>query len=109
MKMINTRRQFLTQIITAAGVAGAVASLPALAADAPAHLEESDPTAQALGYKPDTKLVDQKKYPQHQPDQHCAACALYQGAAGSKEGPCGAFGGKIVNANGWCMAYARKP
>jgi hypothetical protein len=33
---------------------------------------------------------------------------LYQGAAGSKSGPCPMFGGKLVDANGWCNAYSKK-
>jgi hypothetical protein len=36
----------------------------------------------------------------------CASCALYQGAAGSAQGPCQLFPGKDVKAAGWCTAWA---
>ena len=84
-------------------------AFPALAADAPAKVQETDPAAQALGYKTDTAKVDAKKYPNHTPDQKCVGCALYTGAADGAEGPCTAFGGKLVTAKGWCAAYAKKP
>jgi hypothetical protein len=39
----------------------------------------------------------------------CSNCALYTGKAGAADGPCGAFGGKLVKAKGWCSAWAKKP
>jgi len=36
----------------------------------------------------------------------CANCALYQGADGSKQGPCQIFPGKEVRAGGWCSSWA---
>jgi hypothetical protein len=105
---MNTRRRFVTQLITAAGIAGCL-RLPALAADAPAKIDESDPTAKALGYTPDTTKVDPKKYPTHKPDQNCAGCALYPRKNATPDGPCTAFGGKLVASRGWCMAYAPRP
>ena len=107
---MNPRRKFLSQL--AAGAAGSVSFLAArsIAADAaPGKMEETDPVGQALGFKRDTTKVDEKKYPQHKSDQKCAACALYTGKPDSTEGPCTAFANKIVPAQGWCMAYAKKP
>jgi high potential iron-sulfur protein len=35
----------------------------------------------------------------------CANCGLYQGAYGSKQGPCQLFPGKDVVAGGWCASW----
>jgi hypothetical protein len=99
-----SRRRFMI-------LAGTVASttvLPAESrADAPV-LSESDPTAQALGYKTDVSKVDKAKFPRYQAGQTCANCQLYQGKPGSPMGPCTTYGGKLVYANGWCNAYVKK-
>ena len=76
-------------------------------ADAPV-LSESDPQAVALGYHTDSSKVDASKYKTHTADQSCSTCQLYAGAAGSASGPCPIFGGKIVNAHGWCTAWVKK-
>lgn len=76
----------------------------------PVKLEETDPVAVALGYKIDTTKVDAVKYPQHKPEQHCSICALVTpGAPAGDFVPCTAFQNKLVAANGWCMAYVKKP
>ena len=108
MNSNHQRRRFLKQLAASIG-ATTLMSLPIRAADAPAVLEESDPTAMALGYKKDTTKVDQTKYPQHKPDQKCVGCLLYTGKPDAAEGPCTAFANKLVTKNGWCMAYAKKP
>ncbi|RKP58542.1 high-potential iron-sulfur protein [Pararobbsia silviterrae] len=101
--MKHARRSFL---LHSAGVLSALAlSGTASAAD---PVAESDPTAQALGYKADGSKVDKTKFARYTPDQKCGNCALYQGAAGSASGPCPMFGGKLVSANGWCNAYSKK-
>lgn len=71
------------------------------------RLEESDPTAQALGYRHDAADVDTASYPRLQPGQTCSNCALYLSDQGSEEGwgGCSIFPGKLVNAEGWCSAY----
>ena len=74
--MKNTRRQFL--IMSAAGAA--TLSLNNLA-QAQAMVAETDPQAQALGYKADTTKVDAKKYPKHAASQKCNNCALWQAKA----------------------------
>ncbi|WP_221031268.1 high-potential iron-sulfur protein [Actomonas aquatica] len=107
MNTTNPRRRFLKQF---AATVGAAALLPLAARAAGAEeLTETDPTAMALGYKKDTTKVDKTKYPQHTPAQKCSGCALYTGKPGDKQGPCTAFANKIVKADGWCMAYAKKP
>jgi hypothetical protein len=101
--MKHTRRSFL---IHSAGVVSALAL--ARTASAADPLSETDPTAQALGYKADAGKVDKTKFSHYQAGDKCATCALYQGAAGSASGACPMFGGKLVNANGWCNAYSKK-
>lgn len=100
--MKNNRRQFL--ILSAAGAA--TLSLSNLV-QAQAMVAETDPQAQALGYKADTTKVDTKKFPKHANEQKCSNCALFQ-AKGGNAGGCSLFAGKQVAANGWCSAWAKK-
>lgn len=105
---MNTRRHFLTKL--AATVATPALLCSRAFGQAPAvKLEESDPTATALGYKEDTTKVDATKYTNHKVTQKCDGCALYTGKGGDASGPCGAFGGKLVTAAGWCAVFAAKP
>ena len=71
-------------------------------------LEESDPTAQSLGYQHHSTQVDGTKYPQHTDQQFCHNCQLYTGKEGEQSGPCSIFPGKAVSANGWCSAWVAK-
>ena len=86
-----------------------VATLMPVAVSAAAHVEESDETAAALGYKHDTKSVDAKKYPKHAATQRCANCAMWQGAATDPWAGCAMFGRKQIAADGWCTAWVNKP
>lgn len=107
---MNTRRHFLFKIAATAPVALGGILLGQGSAPAPGKLEETDPVALALGYKADTTKVDKVKYPQHKPEQKCSNCTLL--TPGYKEGeflPCTAFQNRLVAANGWCMAYVKKP
>lgn len=98
---IMNRRNFIKMIPAAcAGLAIA----PALFA-ATATVSESDPAAAALNYKANAKAV---KSPKYVAGQACKNCNFYQGAAGSANGPCPLFGGKLVSGNGWCSAYVKK-
>lgn len=101
------RRQTLATLVAGAAAVLLAPSL-AQAADELPHLEESDPTANALGYHHDTAKVDAAKRPTHKPEQNCANCNLVQGTAGDAWRPCGLFPGKAVNANGWCAAWVAK-
>lgn len=100
-----TRRTFVRTIAVAGGAM--LAARSALAAD-PVKVQESEPQAQALGYREDTTKVDAAKYPKHAPTQDCANCQLYQGKAGDVSGPCPLFGNKHVMAKGWCTAWVKK-
>jgi hypothetical protein len=101
-----TRRTF-----TGCALAGSciVALVPVTALAAAPHVEESDETAQGLGYRHDTRTVDAKKYPKHAATQRCASCAMWQGAATDAWAGCAMFGRKQIAAEGWCMAWAPKP
>ena len=102
----STRRIFFMRSL-ATGCAFAVA-VPRLA-HAAGHVEETDDVAVALGYKHDTQLVDQKKYPNHTVQQQCSGCAFFQGAPGDAWSGCAMFGRKQIAAGGWCGAWAKKP
>ena len=109
-----TRRQWLGVSVTAAaGLAGAsavAATTTRTAAAALPHLDEKDAQAAALHYVHDAKLVDPKKNPTYKPGQHCANCLQAPTAkAGDKTVACNIFGGRMVNANGWCKVYVKKP
>jgi hypothetical protein len=101
--MQTNRRQFL--LMSAAGAA--TLSLSNLV-HAQAMVAETDPQAQALGYRADTTKVDTKKYPKHANTHRCDNCALYQAKAGAAAGGCSLFAGKQVAASGWCSAWAKK-
>ena len=100
----STRRIFMLR-----SVAGAAIAVPALAGAAPPRVEETDETALAVGYKHDTRKIDQMRYPKHTLAQSCANCALFQGAANDAWGGCAMFGRKHIAAAGWCNAWAPKP
>ncbi|MBR8066094.1 high-potential iron-sulfur protein [Burkholderia ambifaria] len=100
-----SRRRFITATTVLASALAV--GRRAAAADAVA-VQESDANAQALGYKTDASRVDRKKFPKFQPGEACANCQFYQGKADAAMAPCAIFGGKQVNAKGWCSAYAKK-
>ncbi|MGA9341784.1 MAG: high-potential iron-sulfur protein [Rhodanobacteraceae bacterium] len=106
-----SRRRFL-RIVGSGAIAAPFAAvvLPRLArsADLP-HIQESDPTAAALGYKDDVSQVDKAKYPQYKPGQQCGNCRFFEGKPGDVWGPCQLFPGKATNVKGWCAGYNAKP
>lgn len=98
--MVSRRQFILTAIPAAAAVATSGRAL------AQARLDETEAPAVALGYKHDATKVDAKKFPAWQAGRNCANCQLYQGK--DAWGACGAVGGKLVNAKGWCVAWVKK-
>jgi O-methyltransferase involved in polyketide biosynthesis len=103
-----TRREALAALATAAGTLAVTAA--ARAADAPKpHLTANDPTAMALGYFEDGSKVDANKNPTYKPEQRCNNCLQLTGNAGDAWRACNLFPGKLVNANGWCKVYIKKP
>ena len=102
--MKTSRRTFL---ISSIGVASTLALSRQAFADAP-KVTESDPTAQALGYKADASKVDKAKFAKYADGQDCSNCSFYQGKAADAFAPCPMFAGKQVSAKGWCSAYNKK-
>lgn len=101
--MLNKRRHFMI------GVAGSLLSGFALAQKPALNLvQDSDPSAIALGYVSDVQKIDTKKFPQYAAGQHCASCTLFQGTAKDANAPCLAFGGNAVSSKGWCSAWVKK-
>jgi hypothetical protein len=99
-----SRRRFIK--IAASGLvaspfANALLSGTAEAVDT---VSESDPTAIALGYKMDASKASNRK----DKTAVCAGCSFYSGKPGAADGPCSVFGGKLVDAKGWCTAWAKK-
>ena len=104
--MISTNRRIF--IIHAVAGGTALATNLAIAQAGP-KLEETDPTAVALGYKQDATKVDAAKYPKHAAADNCGGCQLFQGKPKEATGGCPLFAGKQVAATGWCSAWAKKP
>ncbi|MDF3833084.1 high-potential iron-sulfur protein [Cupriavidus basilensis] len=96
-----TRRHFLKTMPVAMAASLAAMATPAGAAE----LDEKDPQAVKLGYKADTRKVDQARYPGHAPSQTCANCQLFQEGSSPATGGCVLFGDKQVAAAGWCSAW----
>ncbi len=99
-----SRRRFIK--ITATGLAAAPFASGLLSGTAQAvdAVSEADPTAAALGYKMDASKAANRK----DTTAFCGTCNLYSGKPGASDGPCGIFGGKLVNAKGWCSAWTKK-
>jgi hypothetical protein len=106
----QARRRFLKLAVTGAVVAPIASTLlPRLArAEDLPHLAESDPTAQALGYKEDATKVDKAKFAVYKPGSLCENCKFWTGKQGDAYGPCGLFPGKATAAKGWCSGYSPK-
>jgi len=101
---MTTRRQFVITLPAAALVLAATRTTFAQAV----KLEETDPQAVGLGYRHDATKVDAKKSPTYVAGRNCANCQLFLGKTGEAWAACGAMGGKLVNAKGWCLAWVAK-
>ena len=101
---MTSRRHFVLTLPAAALSLVAIRTVPAQAA----KLEETDAIAVSLGYRNDASKVDAKKFPAFAAGRNCANCQLYQSKPGEAWGACGAVGGKLVNAKGWCVAWVKK-
>ena len=102
--MVTSRRSF---IVGAAGLASTLFLSTQTFADQ-GLISESDPSAQALGYKSDATKVDKAKYANYASGQQCSNCQFYQGSAADADAPCPLVGGKRVAGKGWCSGYAKK-
>ncbi|CAD6548569.1 high-potential iron-sulfur protein [Paraburkholderia metrosideri] len=101
--MKTSRRQFL---MLGASLGSSLVLSNGAFADTANTLSESDPAAQAVGYKEDASKVDKAKFPSYVAGQTCASCSLFQGKATDAYGGCTLFGTKQVAARGWCSSYS---
>ncbi len=96
------------------GALAGLAAIPVVAAltraeAATASVDPNDPQAKSLGYLTDTSKADAKANPTHKAEQKCNNCVQYQGKAADASAPCTIFAGKMVEGNGWCKVWAKKP
>ncbi|MCW8093250.1 high-potential iron-sulfur protein [Alteromonas sp. ASW11-130] len=91
------RRHFLKA--SAKTLMGITLGSAALRSFAQEQLQASDPTAEALKYTP--------KSPQA--NAICGNCMYIQGKEGEQYRPCAIFPGKLVNKDGWCTAWVKRP
>jgi len=74
-------------------------------------LSPSDPTAQALGYNPDNRKVDTKKWTKKAgaagKHQMCKTCQFYT-PIDSHHGNCQIFVNNTVMSHGWCNSWTKK-
>ena len=111
-----TRRKFIST------TAKTVATIPVVAllgeralgeeAAAAAKLDESNPTAVALGYKHDANDVDVDRFPKRASEegktQFCDNCLHYKPSPDEEGwGPCAIFPGFNVAAKGWCNVWVK--
>jgi hypothetical protein len=94
------RRRLLQGLAFGVPLAALAAARLARADSAPL-LDAGSPEAKAVKY-----VEDAAKASGATAGSSCANCALYQGAEGSKQGPCQIFAGKEVKAAGWCASWA---
>lgn len=96
MKSIN-RRSFLK--LSGSTLIGMTIGGTALRVNAQEALSPDDPTAKALNYVAKSTVEG----------SNCANCMYIQGEAGAQMRPCAIFPGKVVNSDGWCSAWVKRP
>jgi hypothetical protein len=73
-------------------------------------VDPSEPQAKSLGYVTDATKVDPKANPNFKPGQSCANCLqVPKGKEGGAQVPCNIFGGRLVEAKGWCKVWVKRP
>ncbi len=91
------RRDFLK--VSGSTLIGLTLGSTTLRAFAQEQLQASDPTAQALKYTPKSS----------EPNATCGNCMYIQGKEGEQYRPCAIFPGKLVDVDGWCTAWVKRP
>lgn len=73
-------------------------------------VDPNEPQAKSLGYVKDATKVDAKANPNFKPGQHCASCLqVPKGKETGPQVPCNIFAGRLVEANGWCKVWVKRP
>jgi secreted PhoX family phosphatase len=74
-------------------------------------VSETDPVANAVGYKADVSKIDFKKYPKRKlpeaKNQQCKTCALYT-PVNASWGKCQLLASGLVTSIGWCGSWSKK-
>ena len=92
-------------LISALAGGPALLQLPKALAQFP-KVDENEPKATAIGYRHDTRKVDQARYPKHAPDQQCHNCLAFAPENPADEwGECDLMSDRLVHRNGWCSSY----
>jgi len=91
-------------------VAVPVTALLGRAEAASGPVDPSEPQAKSLGYVTDASQVDAKANPNFKPGQQCSNCLqVPKGKESGAQIPCNIFGGRLVDAKGWCKVYVKRP
>jgi len=99
-----TRRRFIKGSVCGIAIVTPATALLVNTAQAAEVVAESNPQAQALGYKKDaTKAANRKDA-----KAFCDTCNFYSGKPGAPDGPCQIFAGNLVSPKGWCSAWVKK-
>ena len=98
------RRRFVETVLLAGASIPLAISMASRAALAAEKLSEDDPAAISLGYKHDATQARHEAYAQ---GRNCAGCIFFQGVD-KTEGSCPVFGGRLVNAHGWCASWRQR-
>lgn len=96
MKSVD-RRGFLK--LSGSTLIGITLGGTALRAHAQEQLSADDPTAKALNYTASSTVEG----------SNCGNCMYIQGDEGKSNRPCAIFPGKLVDVNGWCSAWVKRP
>ena len=108
--LIN-RRNFLKLGLGASGGALALSAIP-IHLVAAEEVAESEPLAQAMGYRVDATQVDTAKFPKRAGEagasQFCNNCALYAGKADDEIAPCSIFQNRPLRGAGLCNSWVAK-
>lgn len=102
MNASDSLRRRLVATLLAGAALTPLALIPARraqAADLPL-LDPSSAAAKKVNYVPDASQAKATAK-----SNTCSSCGMYQGAYGSKQGPCQLFQGKDVLAGGWCSSW----
>ena len=101
-----SRRRFIGRLVAASSVTVTAQGFGQIV---PAHIDEADEQAVALGYRADTTQVEAKKYPNHNATQRCNNCSFWQGKPDDAWAGCAMFGRKQIANAGWCQVWAKAP
>lgn len=98
----NSRRKFVKKGLFGLALLPLGAGVLTNNAWANAKLDPNAPNAKALNYVPVASTA--ASHPAFKAGSNCANCNFYQAS-----GACPLFGNQIVEAEGWCQAWVKKP